>query len=160
MPPIPLAIEPWRADAWQGYVEALRAISLYGEGDSSGSQQAERLAQAHYESALANMAPGLRARQQVESNLEGLGLLALAPAKRCAALLDRLAAFPSSTMYRSALLTALRHVRQRRGLLEYGRELRRALPYFDSDKTRELHRELSGFLAQLENQIGPQNRPK
>lgn len=107
-PRVGLLIEPWHADFVRGYVEALRAMSLFGAGDEQGAAAAEERALDHYTSVLDQLEPNARERKTVNDNIQMLFLEADDAELRVGRLLDRLEASPESALYLGALSVAFK----------------------------------------------------
>jgi len=106
VPVVGLLLEPWHADFHRGYVEALRALSLFGTRDEEAAIEAEARALAYYAAALKKLAPDSRERGRINFNIQMLVLQDGDAESRCAKLLDRLRASPNSHIYLAALSVA------------------------------------------------------
>ena len=102
-------IEAHAPDFWRGYVEANRAISLYGKRDFVAAEAAEARALGHYQAALKLVAPGTFDDQRIRGNIEMMKLSDTDPEARVTKLLQLLTANPKHVTYLEALQVALEH---------------------------------------------------
>ncbi len=102
-------VEPWHRDFYRGFIEALRALQLFGEGRFEDALAAETIALDHYRTALAAVAPGTADHRTITQNIELLVLVETTPAQRVEKLAELLRERPTSSAHMQALANAVKN---------------------------------------------------